>query len=206
MASERKRDSQTLVTAGLQSDRPFLVSPSAAAAACPAIGPVPRSGLLGRLSAFLPEMERANTTLADAVAAQGTQAFDIEHVEAEAQGHIEFDLACGVVDLGDANAERAAAAAVAGATTVDEDLRRLCESPALGALRGLTGLKGMATAAVDDSSSSDDDSEGGDVHIREAGRVEEAGVGAKGSAAKGKRKLIEELGGGQGQAGDMLTE
>ena len=98
---------------------------------CPAIDAPPQSELLGRLQTFLPSMAAANAQLEQEVAAAPEGAFDIEQLDPNAEQHIAFDLACGVLDLKDDAAVRAAERAIAlgsvpvetlsGGSSSDED-------------------------------------------------------------------------------------
>ena len=97
----------------------------------PAIGAPPQSELLGRLQTFLPTMAAANAQLEQEAAAAPSGAFDIEQLAPDAEQHIAFDLACGVLDLKDDAAVRAAERAIAlgsvpvetlsGGSSSDED-------------------------------------------------------------------------------------
>ena len=97
----------------------------------PAIDAPPQSELLGRLQTFLPSMAASNVQLEQEAAAAPQGAFDIEQLAPEAEQHIAFDLACGVLDLKDDAAVRAAERAIAlgsvpvetlsGGSSSDED-------------------------------------------------------------------------------------
>ena len=63
--------------------------------------------VLGRLSAFVPQLAAANAELASALSTRPASDFDVESVE-EGGRHIEMDLACGVLDLRDEAAQQAA--------------------------------------------------------------------------------------------------
>jgi hypothetical protein len=69
--------------------------------------------VLGRLGAFVPQLAAANESLQAALRSQPASDFDVEAV-AEGGAHVEMDLACGVLELRDENAEAAAEAALAG--------------------------------------------------------------------------------------------
>ena len=79
----------------------------------PAIAAPPQSQLLGRLQTFLPSMAAANAQLEQEAAAAPAGAFDIEQLAPDEEQHIAFDLACGVLELKDDAAVRAAERAIA---------------------------------------------------------------------------------------------
>lgn len=88
----------------------------------PAIDTPPQSELLGRLQTFLPSMAAANAQLEQEAAAAPQGAFDIEQLAPDAEQHIAFDLACGVLDLRDEAAVRAAERAIALGSVLVETL------------------------------------------------------------------------------------
>lgn len=152
----------------------------ALAAKKPKFEAVPRSGLLGRLNAFLPAMQSANVALEERIAREGSSAVDVESIpdkhgdlNGDVGPQIEFDLACGVLDLNDACAERAAERAAARATGIEDDVR------ALQARGG--GADDRGGRLMDGETSSDEsDDESGDVHIQE--HVPGAAGGSLGAA------------------------
>ncbi|GFR41260.1 hypothetical protein Agub_g1935 [Astrephomene gubernaculifera] len=81
----------------------------------PAIGPAPRSSVLDKLAAFLPQLAHENERLQEQMQSRPATDFDIEHIEGEKTAtYIEMDLACGVLELRDEAALRAAEAAMEG--------------------------------------------------------------------------------------------
>ena len=79
----------------------------------PPTAPSLTSPLLARAAAFLPALAQANQELAAAIAAAPPGTFDVEGVDDEAAPHVEMEVACGVLDLKDEDAVRAAEAALA---------------------------------------------------------------------------------------------
>ncbi|GLC35799.1 hypothetical protein PLESTB_000495500 [Pleodorina starrii] len=81
----------------------------------PAIGPTPRSSVLDKLAAFMPQMANANASLQQQLQERPAAEFDIEQVDDEEDGpYIEMDLACGILELRDEAALRAAERALEG--------------------------------------------------------------------------------------------
>ena len=70
--------------------------------------------MLGRLSAFVPQLGAANAALEAAMQSRPAHEFDLEHLEAEDSPHVEMELVCGVVELSDQAAQLAAERALAG--------------------------------------------------------------------------------------------
>lgn len=60
---------------------------------------VPRSGLLDRVSQFLPALAQANQELERKVAAEGAEAVVCEQGEDDERPHVEMNLACGVLEV-----------------------------------------------------------------------------------------------------------
>ncbi|KAF5829993.1 hypothetical protein DUNSADRAFT_15187 [Dunaliella salina] len=72
-------------------------------------GPLPHSSVLDRLKQFIPQIQLANQELEQQLQGSNPQEFDIEGVEeGQEGGYIEMDLTCGLLDLKDADAVRAA--------------------------------------------------------------------------------------------------
>ena len=75
--------------------------------------PPPPTALLGKLSAFLPQMKAANDSLAEAMKTRPASEFDVECVDEEGgESHVAMDVGLGVVEL---NTEDAVAKATANA-------------------------------------------------------------------------------------------
>jgi len=142
--------------------------------------PPPPSPLAARLAAFLPELAAANAAFA---AAPSGSDFDIESVR-EGEAHVEMEVACGVIDLKDEGAVRAAEAAVArgggaggGGIEGGEGEGGVVDAAALAA---------AVAAAAEASSSSDDDSSSEEDEESEGGG-EEAEGGKEGAKAGTKK-------------------
>ncbi|GLI68860.1 hypothetical protein VaNZ11_013405 [Volvox africanus] len=81
----------------------------------PNIGPAPRSSVLGKLATFLPQLASENERLQQQMQDRPAEEFDIEHVDGDEDGpYIEMDLACGILELRDEAALRAAERAMNG--------------------------------------------------------------------------------------------
>lgn len=93
----------------------------------PGIGPVPTdSGLVNRIDAFLREAKARPPAEAGAPGtAETAETADMVELDDDFEGqHVELDLACGVFDLIDDEAVRAAEAACAGQTAQEGDGRQ----------------------------------------------------------------------------------
>ncbi|KAG1674280.1 hypothetical protein FOA52_013469 [Chlamydomonas sp. UWO 241] len=150
----------------------------------PDIAPVPKSSLLSRLNAFLPQIQTANADLQEQLKVRPAADFDVEGVpddqesgyiemEGKEGGYIEMDLACGLIDLKDGSALSAAESALAGGPDLDA------------ALAAAAGHDGDDSDDSDDATSSDDDSDGdGGYGSGGVGRGNgEEGPGGRGRAA-----------------------
>lgn len=126
--------------------------------------------MLDRVKAFLPSLQQANAQLAQ----KEPGSFDIEHVE-EGAPHIKMDLACGVVELKDKNAEAAAARAMCSGAAVD-----LCAPP-------LDDSTSSASDSQDDSDSDNDgDDESDEAGMREASAADATSPGLRCEESCGK--------------------
>ncbi len=63
--------------------------------------PAEESTVLLRAREFLPQIERANKELSDAMLTRPPEAFDIEVLENDENDHVELELACGILELKD---------------------------------------------------------------------------------------------------------
>ncbi|GIL43264.1 hypothetical protein Vafri_1054 [Volvox africanus] len=134
----------------------------------PNIGPAPRSSVLDKLATFLPQLASENERLQQQMQDRPAEEFDIEHVEGDEDGpYIEMDLACGILELHDEAALRAAERAMNG----QEGAFHKGES---------SSSSSSDDSASDDTEEDDDDSDRGDEGEYASGDDEEMRPGAPG--------------------------
>ncbi|PNH00571.1 hypothetical protein TSOC_001044 [Tetrabaena socialis] len=153
----------------------------------PCIGPAPRSSVLGQLAAFLPQLALENERLRQQMQTRPAAEFDIEHVgEGDSEApYIEMDLACGVLELRDEAALRAA--------------ERAMEVPGDFLAAGGEASSSAGSSSDDDSDEDGDDDTEGDDEDSGSGRGNDGVAGTRareaGTAAASPR---------QGQGGDGM--
>ncbi|KNE68552.1 hypothetical protein AMAG_12721 [Allomyces macrogynus ATCC 38327] len=151
----------SLAAAAAAAPTSLLVPPPAPPRQKPAITPIPpNTNLLARLNAFLPAMAQSNDALMAAIARDGRETYDIEHIGQRGGPVIQMKLGLGLFE--GKSPTGATASGTTGNTDVVMTLDRL-RLPGTGAPSSSSarrpGITDLTATVISDSSDSDSDSD-----------------------------------------------
>ncbi|KAJ3365704.1 hypothetical protein GGF31_008458 [Allomyces arbusculus] len=147
----------SLAAAAVAAPTSLLVPPPAPPRHKPAITPVaPNINLLARLNAFLPAMAQSNDALMAAIARDGREKYDIEHIDQRSGPVIQLKLGLGLFE-----GKPPMATAASGGTDVATalDRLRLPGSAASSPSSRRPGITDLTATVSSDSNDSDSDSD-----------------------------------------------